>query len=113
VWGARGTGFRRWPTSIMARRRIEDASGLPHRPLEALADRPSAPLDGPASVLWAAHQRRMAATVRRLRVGWPVSGLARRDPWGMRSVLAILLLLGAIGRAPASNLHAADPGNGA
>ncbi len=80
----------------MARRRIEEASGLPHRPLEALADRPSAPLDGPASVLWAAHQRRMAAAVRRLRVGWPVSGLARRDPWGMRSVLAILLLLGTI-----------------
>src|SRR5439155_12033117 len=96
VWGARGTGFRRWPTSIMARRRIEDASGLPHRPLEALADRPSAPLDGPASVLWAAHQRRMAAAVRRLRVGWPTSGLARRDQWGVRSVLAILLLLGAI-----------------
>jgi uncharacterized protein (TIGR02302 family) len=69
---------------------------LPHRPLQALADRPSAPLDGPASVLWAAHQRRTAAAVRRLRVGWPVSGLARRDPWGVRSVLAILLLLGAL-----------------
>jgi uncharacterized protein (TIGR02302 family) len=80
----------------MARRRIEEASGLPHRPVEALADRPSAPLDGPASVLWAAHQRRMAEAVRRLRVGWPASGLARRDPWGVRSVLAILLLLGAL-----------------
>ena len=96
VWGARAAGIARWPDRIMARRRIEEASGLPHRPLEAIADRPSAPLDGPASVLWAAHQRRMAEAVRRLRVGWPVSGLARRDQWGMRSVLAILLLLGAI-----------------
>src|SRR5437016_6854194 len=96
VWGACAAGISQWPDSIMARRRIEEASGLPHRPLEALADRPSAPLDGPASVLWAAHQRRMSAAVRRLRVGWPVSGLARRDPWGVRSVLAILLLLGAI-----------------
>jgi uncharacterized protein (TIGR02302 family) len=96
VWGARGAGLARWPDPIMARRRIEEASGLPHRPLEALADRPSTALDGPASVLWAAHQRRMAAAVRRLRVGWPVSALARRDPWGVRSVLAILLLLGAI-----------------
>ena len=69
VWGARAAGISRWPDSIMARRRIEEASGLPHRPLEALADRPSAPLDGPASVLWAAHQRRMAAAVRRLRYG--------------------------------------------
>jgi uncharacterized protein (TIGR02302 family) len=38
----------------------------------------------------------MAAAVRRLRVGWPAAGLARRDPWGLRSVLATLLLLGAI-----------------
>src|SRR5712671_8082922 len=96
AWGARAAGIARWPDRIMARRRIEEASGLPHRPLEALADRPSAPLDGPASVLWAAHQRRMAEAVRRLRVGWPVAGLARRDPLGVRSVLAILILLGAI-----------------
>jgi uncharacterized protein (TIGR02302 family) len=96
AWGARTVGIGRWPDPIMARRRIEEASGLPHRPLEALADRPSTPLDGPASVLWAAHQHRMAEAVRRLRVGWPASGLARRDPWGVRSVLAILLLLGAL-----------------
>ena len=96
VWGARAAGVARWRDPVMARRRIEEASGLPHRPLEALADRPSAPLDGPAAMLWAAHQRRMAAAVRRLRVGWPASGLARRDPWGVRSVLAILLLLGVI-----------------
>src|SRR5712691_2938992 len=96
LWGWRLAGLRAWPDTVAARRRIEQASGLPHRPLEALADRPSAPLDGAASVLWAAHQRRMAAAVRRLRVGWPAAGLARRDPWGLRSVLAMLLLLGAI-----------------
>src|SRR5712691_12217285 len=96
LWGWRSAGLRAWPDTVAARRRIEQASGLPHRPLEALADRPSAPLDGAASVLWAAHQRRMAAAVRRLRVGWPAAGLARRDPWGVRAVLAMLLLLGAI-----------------
>ena len=48
----------------------------------ALADRPSAPLDAGRAALWAAHQRRMAAAVRRLRVGWPVAGLSRRDPVG-------------------------------
>ena len=96
VWGSRAAGIGTWPDRLMARRRIEEASGLAHRPLQALADRPSAPLDGPAAELWAAHQRRMAAAVRRLRVGWPASDLARRDPWGVRSVLAILLLLGAI-----------------
>src|SRR5712691_3313451 len=96
LWGWRSAGLRAWPDTVAARRRIEQTSGLPHRPLEALADRPSAPLDGAASVLWAAHQRRMAAAVRRLRVGWPAAGLARRDPWGVRAVLAMLMLLGAI-----------------
>jgi hypothetical protein len=96
VWGLFAARIGGWPDRIMARRRIERASGLAHRPLEALADRPGGPLDGQAAMLWAAHQRRMTEAVRRLRVGWPAAGLARRDPWGIRSVLAILLLLAAI-----------------
>jgi uncharacterized protein (TIGR02302 family) len=95
-WGLRTAGGGSRPDRTTARRRIELASELQHRPLAALADRPSAPLDGEAAALWAAHQRRMAALVRRLRVGWPAAGLSRRDPWGVRSVIAILLLLGAI-----------------
>jgi uncharacterized protein (TIGR02302 family) len=97
IWGVRRrTGTAAWTDPIAARRRIELASGLAHRPLQALADRPSAPLDRDAAGLWAAHRRRMEAAARRLRVGWPAAGLARRDPWGVRSVLAILLLLGVI-----------------
>ncbi len=97
AWGVRRrTGAALWNDPIAARRRIELASGLAHRPLQALADRPSAPLDRDAAGLWAAHRRRMEEAARRLRVGWPAAGLARRDPWGVRSVLAILLLLGAI-----------------
>ena len=44
VWGARAAGIAKWPDPVMARRRVEEASGLPHRPLEALADRPVAHL---------------------------------------------------------------------
>lgn len=100
-WGLRGAGvgpagIRSWPDTVASRRRIERSSGLAHRPLQALTDRPSIPLDDNARMLWAAHQRRMSAAARRLRVGWPIAGLARRDPWGVRSVLAILVLLGAI-----------------
>jgi uncharacterized protein (TIGR02302 family) len=36
----------------------------------------------------------MESAVRRLRIGLPVAGLAGRDPWGLRAVLAILLLIG-------------------
>ena len=84
------------PDAGAARRRIERASGMPHRPMQALADRPSAPLDAEAATLWEAHRRRMASTVRRLRIGWPAAGFATRDPWGARVVLAMLLLLAAI-----------------
>ncbi len=96
AWGLRMAGLGAWPDARTARRRIELASGLTHRPLAALADRPSAALDGDSAALWVAHQRRMAAAVCRLRVGWPAAGFSRRDPWGVRSVVAILLLLGAI-----------------
>ncbi|HVH73371.1 MAG TPA: TIGR02302 family protein [Stellaceae bacterium] len=84
------------PDRLAARRRLERASGLAHRPLAALADRPSAPLDAPSAQLWETHRRRMAALARRLRVGWPAAGLAGRDPRGLRAVLAILLLLGIV-----------------
>jgi uncharacterized protein (TIGR02302 family) len=84
------------PDSFAARRRIEQASGLQHRPLQALADRPSGPFDAAAIGLWEAHRRRMEAAARRLRIGVPRAGFVARDPWGLRAVLAILLLLGAI-----------------
>ncbi|HEV2303450.1 MAG TPA: TIGR02302 family protein, partial [Stellaceae bacterium] len=50
---------------------------------------------------------------RRLRIGWPAAGLAGRDPRGLRAVLAILLLLGAIdagGEWRERLLHALSPG---
>jgi uncharacterized protein (TIGR02302 family) len=84
------------PDGGAARRRIERASGLTHRPLQALSDRPSAPLDPQAAGLWEAHRRRMAAASRHLRVGFPAAGFAARDPWGIRAVLAILLLLAVV-----------------
>ncbi len=93
--GSACRGVRR-PDGSAARRRIEQASGLQHRPLQALADQPSAPLDPLAVQLWEAHRQRMAAAARRLRVGLPAAGFASRDPWGMRVVLTILLLLAAI-----------------
>ncbi|MBO0739611.1 MAG: DUF4175 family protein, partial [Alphaproteobacteria bacterium] len=84
------------PDHSAACRRIEQASGLQHRPLQALADRPSGPLDTQAAGLWRAHLRRMEAATGRLRVGLPTAGFASRDPWGLRALLAIVLLLGAI-----------------
>jgi uncharacterized protein (TIGR02302 family) len=88
------------PDLDTARRHIERASGLSHRPLQALADRPGTPLDPATARLWEAHRRRMQAAARKLRIGLPVAGLAARDPLGLRAVLAIVLVLGAIGAGP-------------
>src|SRR6516165_7128368 len=84
------------PDQFTARRRIELASGLQHRPLEALADRPSGPLDNQVAGLWQAHLRRMEAAARGLRIGFPRAGFAVRDPCGVRALLALLLLIGVV-----------------
>ena len=84
------------PGRSAARRRIEQVSGLRHRPLQTLADRPSGSPDPQSARLWQAHLRRMEAATRRVRIGLPAAGLAGRDPWGLRAVLAILLLIGAV-----------------
>ncbi|HEV2263618.1 MAG TPA: TIGR02302 family protein [Stellaceae bacterium] len=94
-----------WPPSRdAARRRLETASDLAHRPLAALEDT-LASADDPATVaLWRAHQSRMAAAARTLRIGVPRAGLVRRDPYALRIALGLLLLLGVIdagGDAPA------------
>jgi uncharacterized protein (TIGR02302 family) len=109
------------PDGYAARRRIEQASGLQHRPLQALADQPSGQLDTQAAGLWRAHLQRMEAATRRLRIGLPRAGFASHDPWGMRVVLTILLLLGIVdaggdwrdrlSRAASPNLVGGSPAN--
>src|SRR5690606_29462874 len=69
----------------------ERASGLLHRPLAALADRP-ATTDPAGLALWEAHQSRMRRMIGRLRVGPPRPGLAARDPRALRGGLLVALV---------------------
>ncbi|HXQ53648.1 MAG TPA: TIGR02302 family protein [Stellaceae bacterium] len=92
-------GFRRFrlPGRNDARRRIETASGLAHRPLATLEDKLMGGAGDPDSqALWRIHRARMAEESRRLRVGAPAAGLLRRDPYALRMALGLALLLGAI-----------------
>lgn len=95
----RGLLGLRLPSVREARHRLERDNALAHHPLEALADRlpPDAGHDPAALRLWQAHQRRMAAAVRRLRVGIPEPGLPARDPWGVRAAVLLLLVIGLAG----------------
>lgn len=91
-------GLRRvaWPDAAAVDRRLEHASGLAHRPLAALADRPAgidtARTDPATLALWQAHRARAALAVRGLRVGWPHPGLARHDLRGLRGGLLMALV---------------------
>ena len=92
-------GMRRfsWPSRDDARRRLELATRLTHRPLTAIEDKLAGGSDDPAAAaLWRAHQERMAAAARQLKIGAPEAGLLRRDPFALRVALALLLLIGAI-----------------
>lgn len=83
-----------WPHHEQARRRLEEASGLQHRPLQAMDDALALGRGDPAArALWEAHRARMTEQVRKLRIGTPAPGLARRDPWALRAILALCLVV--------------------
>ena len=88
----RGIGMRS-PRRAAALARVEAASGTLHRPATTYSDRlASGSGDPTAQALWAAHRTRLLAALDRLRAGLPSPGLARRDPYAIR-FLAILFLL--------------------
>ena len=94
---ARGLWKITWPTHAEARRRLELASGLQHRPLTQLEDRPAGTKLDPATLaLWQAHRARLLGALGRVRVGLPRAGLAARDPWALRAALLLLMLAGLV-----------------
>ena len=92
LWHA--SGGIAWPGTDRARRRLELASGLAHRPLAALDDRlASDGSDRASAALWDAHRQRLLTQVARLKVGWPHPGLAKVDPFALRCAVTLLLLV--------------------
>ena len=107
----RGLWSVRTPDDAAADRRLERASGLLHRPLAVLTDRP-AQHDPMGVALWQAHLARTIRQVRRLRVGAPHPGLPRRDRYALRAALVVALIaaFGIAGQdAPARLLAALQP----
>ncbi len=79
------------PDDSAADRRLEVDSGLQHRPLSVITDQPAGG-DPAADPLWRAHVARALTQLRRLRVGLPHPGLARRDPYALRGGLLVSLV---------------------
>ncbi len=107
------------PDAAAADRRMEHQSGLAHRPLAVLTDRPAQTSAGRSSSslaggegLWRAHVVRAMNQVGRLRVGRPRPGMALHDPRALRLALVVALAasLGIAGeQAPGRLLRALQP----
>lgn len=90
------------PSAAAAIRRLETDSGLAHRPLTVIADRPAVGVVDPETErLWQRHLAQAAAEVRKLRLRWPHPNLAGRDPFALRIGLGILLVISLVTAGPA------------
>lgn len=83
----------RKPTTAEIDRRIEGANLLEHTPVRVQTDRPGGKPDLFADALWREHQKRMADKLRNLAGDMPRSRVPERDPWGLRAVAPLLLLV--------------------
>ncbi len=83
----------RAPTPEEAQRRLEERSGVPHRPATALKDQPAGETGPAALALWQAYRRRMAAVISKLKPGTPNPRTDRFDPFALRALLGLLLLV--------------------
>ncbi|WP_247876115.1 TIGR02302 family protein [Azospirillum sp. TSH100] len=87
-------GIRRFraPAEDEARRRLERDSGLSHRPLHTLRDRPAGN-DPTAQALWRLHQERTRAAMRGLRVAWPGTEVPAHDRYALRALVILTLVV--------------------
>lgn len=114
IFAFRGLRAFRWPSREDALARI-DAS-LPGHPLAALADAQAVGSgDAGSEALWRAHQARMAERAAAARAVEPDLKLSTRDPFGLRYVallgLVVALLFGSVWRV--GSVAGMAPGGGA
>ena len=92
-------GLRRvkLPDQAAVYRRLEQDSGLRHRPLATLEDQPASPPgrenDPAIQAYWALHRRRLQAQLDKLRVSPPRASWSRIDSRGLRAMVALPLII--------------------
>jgi len=85
--------FFRAPRWAEIDRRIEGANRLQHTPITVQNDRLAGRETGFSDALWREHQRRMSQKLADLSGDLPRTRVPERDPWGLRAVAALLLLV--------------------
>jgi uncharacterized protein (TIGR02302 family) len=99
-----------WPLRDAAVRRLEQSSGVPHRPASSYEDTLSMRADDPATTaLWQAHRNRLTAMLARLRPSPPRPATHRYDPYALRTlaVMGLVLSAGLLGDASRDRVMAA------
>jgi uncharacterized protein (TIGR02302 family) len=98
------------PTREVALRRLERGSGLPHRPATAYEDTLTMRADDPATrAIWTAHRQRLDAMIARLRPSGPRPATHRFDPYALRTlgIMGLVLSAGLLGDAANDRVMAA------
>jgi uncharacterized protein (TIGR02302 family) len=84
----------RLPSIADGLRRLDRNSGQTHRPATAVSDKIAANQSDPVTqALWQAHIERALLSARKLKAGWPMPRLARRDPMALRALVLILAVV--------------------
>lgn len=90
----RGGRAFRLPSHAEAIRRVERDSRLDHRPLTHLTDTQASNLiDAGAAGLWLRYRERLKASITALSLDLPNAEIGRRDPWGLRALILLLVVL--------------------
>ncbi|MDJ0930624.1 TIGR02302 family protein [Breoghania sp.] len=85
----------RWPTRAEGIARLEEVGHYRHHPLAALKDHLVTDKNDPTvCALWRAHRARALKALTALKPGWPHPQAFRNDPWALRVIVALLLVVG-------------------
>lgn len=89
-------GLRR-PSRHEAIRRLEQVNELEHRPLTRIEDRlATGNTDPEAAALWDFYRRRTKSEIGNLRIGAPHPNIVAKDPFALRAILGLLLIVALI-----------------
>lgn len=88
----------RWPSREEGLHRLERLSNVPHRPASAYDDQLSdgTMAAGPTGRLWQAHRQRLERLIAGLKPRGPMPRVEARDPFALRAVIVLGVVLGAV-----------------
>jgi uncharacterized protein (TIGR02302 family) len=93
LWSLRGLARIRWPSRHDAMRRVEEKTGLPHRPVSAHEDRLAEGSSDPVQqAIWEEHRIRQLKGLGGLKAGMPQSAWRDIDPRAFRLPVALALV---------------------